>query len=123
MSGVDRSGDPFKHGNYSGTHPQGGVLLVYGDDHPGKSSTIANHSQQALAANSIPTLYPADVSEFATFSLLGWAVLAALLAGRRWQGWRGRRATRWLYVGAVLLLLAYVGSRFVFEVLLARGSN
>ena len=57
------------------------------------------------------------------FSLLGWAVLAALLAGRRWQGWRGRRATRWLYVGAVLLLLAYVGSRFVFEVLLARGSN
>ena len=50
-------------------------------------------------------------------------VLAALLAGRRWQGWRGRRATRWLYVGAVLLLLAYVGSRFVFEVLLARGSN
>jgi len=72
--GVDRSGDPFKHGNYSGTHPQGGVLLVYGDDHPGKSSTIANHSQQALAANSIPTLYPADVSEFATFSLLGWAM-------------------------------------------------
>jgi ABC-type uncharacterized transport system permease subunit len=54
------------------------------------------------------------------FSLLGWAVFAALLAGRQWQGWRGRRATRWLYVGAVLLLLAYVGSRFVFEVVLGR---
>ena len=54
------------------------------------------------------------------FSLLGWAVFAALLAGRRWQGWRGRRATRWLYGGAALLLLAYVGSRFVFEVLLHR---
>jgi ABC-type uncharacterized transport system permease subunit len=56
------------------------------------------------------------------FSLLGWAVVAALLLGRRLRGWRGRRATRWLYVGAVLLLLAYAGSRFVFEVVLGRVS-
>jgi len=55
------------------------------------------------------------------FSLLGWLVFAGLLAGRQWRGWRGRRATRWLYVGAVLLLLAYVGSRFVFEVVLGRA--
>ncbi len=54
------------------------------------------------------------------FSVLAWAVFAALLAGRQWRGWRGRRATRWLYAGAVLLLLAYAGSRFVFEVLLGR---
>lgn len=54
------------------------------------------------------------------FSMLGWAVFAALLAGRHWRGLRGRRATRWLYVGAGLLLLAYVGSRFVFEVVLGR---
>jgi ABC-type uncharacterized transport system permease subunit len=54
------------------------------------------------------------------FSLLAWAVFATLLAGRLWRGWRGRRATRWLYVGSLLLLLAYAGSRFVFEVLLAR---
>ena len=54
-------------------------------------------------------------------SLLGWTVFAALLLGRQWRGWRGRRATRWLYAGAVLLLLAYVGSRFVFEVLVPRG--
>ncbi len=51
-------------------------------------------------------------------SLLGWIVFAALLAGRKAFGWRGPRATRWLYAGAVLLLLAYVGSRFVFEVML-----
>ena len=56
----------------------------------------------------------------AVFSLLGWAVFAALLAGRFWWGWRGRRATRWLYAGAALLLLAYVGSRFVLEVVLGR---
>lgn len=51
-------------------------------------------------------------------SILGWIVFAALLAGRRAFGWRGPRATRWLYAGAVLLLLAYAGSRFAFEVLL-----
>ena len=56
------------------------------------------------------------------FSLLGWAVFAGLLAGRQWRGWRGRRATRWLYVGAALLLLAYAGSRFVFEVVLGRAA-
>ncbi len=54
------------------------------------------------------------------FSLLGWVVFAALLTGRRVFGWRGPVATRWLYGGAALLLLAYVGSRFVLEVLLQR---
>mgnify|MGYP003593043984 CR=1 FL=1 len=56
----------------------------------------------------------------AVLSTAGWAVFAALLLGRQLRGWRGRRATRWLYIGAVLLLLAYAGSRFVFEVLLSR---
>ncbi len=52
------------------------------------------------------------------FSVLAWTVFAALLLGRRLRGWRGRRATRWLYSGAALLLLAYAGTRFVWEVLL-----
>lgn len=56
------------------------------------------------------------------FSMLAWAVFAALLVGRSAFGWRGRRATRWLYAGGVLLLLAYAGSRFVLEVLLHRVS-
>ncbi len=37
-------------------------------------------------------------------------------------GWRGRTARRVLYAGAVVLLLAYVGSRFVLEVVLARAT-
>jgi ABC-type uncharacterized transport system permease subunit len=56
----------------------------------------------------------------AVFSILGWLVFAGLLAGRRAFGWRGPKATRGLYAGAVLLLLAYVGSRFVLEVVLHR---
>ena len=55
------------------------------------------------------------------FSMLGWLVFAGLLAGRRAFGWRGVAATRGLYAGAALLLLAYVGSRFVLEVLLHRA--
>lgn len=57
------------------------------------------------------------------FSLLAWGVFAALIVGRRRRGWRGRQATRWLYVGAALLLLAYVGTRFVLEVMLGRAAG
>lgn len=53
-------------------------------------------------------------------SLLAWAIFALLLAGRQWRGWRGTQATRWLYAGDLVLLLAYVGSRFVTEVVLQR---
>lgn len=56
----------------------------------------------------------------AVFSILGWLVFAGLLAGRVAFGWRGPAATRGVYAGAGLLLLAYVGSRFVLEVLLHR---
>lgn len=54
------------------------------------------------------------------FSLMAWAVFATLLVGRHWQGWRSKKAVRLLYIGTVLLLLAYVGSRFVKEVILGR---
>lgn len=56
-------------------------------------------------------------------SLLGWATFAVLIGGRHLRGWRGRQATRWVYAGALLLLLAYVGARFVIEVVLQRGAG
>jgi ABC-type uncharacterized transport system permease subunit len=54
------------------------------------------------------------------FSVLSWIVFAILLIGRHQFGWRGRQAVRWLIAGSTLLLLAYVGSRFVLEVVLHR---
>ncbi len=54
------------------------------------------------------------------FSVLSWLVFATLLIGRARFGWRGRQAIRWLMAGSLLLLLAYVGSRFVMEVVLHR---
>ena len=58
----------------------------------------------------------------AIFSLLSWLTFATLLLGRARFGWRGRNAVRVLYAGAALLLLAYVGSRFVLEVVLGRNT-
>ena len=54
------------------------------------------------------------------FSVLSWLAFLVLLLGRARFGWRGRKAVRVLYVGSLLLLLAYVGSRFVLEILLHR---
>ncbi len=56
------------------------------------------------------------------FSVLSWLTFAALLMGRARFGWRGRRAVRFLYAGAALLLLGYAGSRFVLEVILGRST-
>jgi ABC-type uncharacterized transport system permease subunit len=55
------------------------------------------------------------------FAVLSWLTFGALLAGRLLYGWRGRTALRWTLTGFVLLILAYVGSRFVLEVILGRG--
>jgi ABC-type uncharacterized transport system permease subunit len=54
------------------------------------------------------------------FAFLSWGIFAALLAGRQVYGWRGRSALRWTLAGFLALLLAYVGTRFVLEVILGR---
>ncbi|MGF6481296.1 cytochrome C assembly family protein [Paraburkholderia sp. JPY419] len=54
------------------------------------------------------------------FAILSWVMFGALLTARKVSGWRGRAALRWVLASFVALLLAYVGSRFVLEVLLHR---
>jgi ABC-type uncharacterized transport system permease subunit len=54
------------------------------------------------------------------FGFISWGVFAALLTGRELYGWRGRIAIRWTLIGFVILLLAYLGSKFVLEVILQR---
>jgi hypothetical protein len=56
------------------------------------------------------------------FAIVSWLIFAALLIGRHLRGWRGKVALRWTLSGFVALLLAYVGTRFVLEVILGRVS-
>lgn len=51
-------------------------------------------------------------------SSLAWLVFVVLLAGHYRFGWRGRPVVIATLIGALLLTLAYFGSRFVKEVLL-----
>jgi ABC-type uncharacterized transport system permease subunit len=55
------------------------------------------------------------------FGVLSWIVFALLLGGRFVYGWRGRVAVRWTLAGFLMLVLAYIGSKFVLEVILGRG--
>jgi ABC-type uncharacterized transport system permease subunit len=55
------------------------------------------------------------------FAFISWFLFGALLVGRRAWGWRGRKAVRWTLAGFAALMLAYVGSRFVIEVILHRA--
>ena len=63
---------------------------------------------------------PLTFSHKTLFGFISWGVFAALLAGRQLYGWRGRIAIRWTLVGFVTLLLAYIGSKFVLEIILNR---
>ncbi|MFW7343015.1 indolepyruvate ferredoxin oxidoreductase family protein [Pollutimonas sp. H1-120] len=72
--GVDRSMDVFKHANSAGTSRHGGVLVLAGDDHGAKSSTVAHQSEHDLQAAGIPVLYPSNVQEYLDYGLHGWAM-------------------------------------------------
>jgi indolepyruvate ferredoxin oxidoreductase len=72
--GVDRSMDPIKHGNAAGSAPNGGVLVLAGDDHGCQSSTLPHQSEQVFQAALVPVLNPATVQEYIDFGLLGFAM-------------------------------------------------
>ena len=55
------------------------------------------------------------------FALVSWFLFAGLLIARWRVGLRGRAAIRWVLSAYTALLLAYVGSRFVVEVILQRA--
>jgi len=71
--GVDRSGDALKHGNMYGSSPHGGVLAIAGDDHGCVSSSFSHQSDEAFIAFGMPVIHPADIGEYLSFGLWGWA--------------------------------------------------
>lgn len=63
---------------------------------------------------------PLSFNHKTVFAILSWFVFGTLLVGRHFRGWRGRLALRWTLGGFFVLLLAYIGTRFVLEVVLGR---
>ena len=68
----------------------------------------------------LENMFEQHIAHKTVFSILAWVLFALLLLGR-WQfGWRGRVAMRWTLGGFGFLILAYLGSKFVQELLLDR---
>ncbi len=72
--GLDRAVDALRHGNQGGTSAHGGVLVVVGDDHHAKSSSVASYSETAFCDLDMPVLVPASVADVLDFGLYGWAL-------------------------------------------------
>jgi len=73
-AGLARSGDALLHGNSAGASPHGGVLLVCGDDHIAKSSTVATQSETMLISPMIPVLVPSGVQEYLDLGVHAYAM-------------------------------------------------
>jgi ABC-type uncharacterized transport system permease subunit len=63
---------------------------------------------------------PFTVSHKTVFGVISWFIFGGLLAGHYFRGWRGRTAVVWTLAGFTTLLLAYVGSKVVLELILGR---
>ncbi|RED54021.1 indolepyruvate ferredoxin oxidoreductase family protein [Aestuariispira insulae] len=72
--GVDRTGDVFKHGNAAGSSKHGGVLVLAGDDHTCKSSTLPSQTEYAFMDAMMPVLAPAGVQEYLDMGIHGIAL-------------------------------------------------
>ncbi|MCB1410048.1 MAG: indolepyruvate ferredoxin oxidoreductase family protein, partial [Rhodobacteraceae bacterium] len=83
--GMDRSMDPIRHANAAGTNEKGGSLLLVGDDHGAKSSTVACYSDYNFVSAGIPLFAPANAQEVLDFGLHGIALsrFAGCLAGMK----------------------------------------
>jgi ABC-type uncharacterized transport system permease subunit len=68
----------------------------------------------------VENLFAQHLAHKTVLSLIAWVVFGVLLIGRHRHGWRGRQALRWTLLGMSLLALAFLGSKFVLELLLQR---
>lgn len=67
--GLDRAGDAIRHGNYAGTTRHGAVVVLSGEDHEAKSSTMPYGQEYYFVHAGMPILHPASVAEFLEYGL------------------------------------------------------
>ena len=64
---------------------------------------------------------PFALTQKNVFAIISWFIFGGLLAGHFVRGWRGRTAVYWTLAGFTALMLAYVGSKAVLELVLRRA--
>jgi indolepyruvate ferredoxin oxidoreductase len=83
--GVDRAADALKHGTTYGSSPNGGVLVIAGDDHGCVSSSMPHQSDVAFMSFFMPTINPASIAEYFEFGL--WGIAMSRYSGM-WAGFK-----------------------------------
>ncbi|HAC35101.1 MAG TPA: hypothetical protein DCF45_11345 [Gammaproteobacteria bacterium] len=63
-------------------------------------------------------MFAQHVAHKTAFSVIAWLLLTVLMLGHHFFGWRGRIAIRFSLIAFVLLLIGFIGSKFVLEVVL-----
>jgi ABC-type uncharacterized transport system permease subunit len=53
-------------------------------------------------------------------TILAWFIFGTLLIGHYWRGWRGQRAVKFTLIGFSFLLVGFLGSKVVLELILQR---
>jgi indolepyruvate ferredoxin oxidoreductase len=72
--GLDRSADILRHAGIAGAARSGAALVLAGDDHNAKSSTVPHQSDFTLMNYCIPTLFPGNTQEVLDYGLAGIAL-------------------------------------------------
>lgn len=68
----------------------------------------------------IDDLFAQHLVHKTVLSILAWVLFAVLLIGRAVAGWRGKIALRYVLAGFGSLLLAFIGTKLMLEVILQR---
>ncbi len=105
--GVDRASDALKHGNSFGASPNGGVLVIAGDDHGAVSSSMNHQSEQIMQSWMMPVLAPSNLLDYLNFGLYG-------IALSRYSGcWSGFIATSEILESAATVTMDLVQDKFI----------
>lgn len=63
---------------------------------------------------------PMTFTHKTVFGILSWLIYGGLLLKHSMTAWRGKKAAVWTIIGFVSLMIAYMGSKFVLEIILKR---
>ncbi|MGI9229080.1 MAG: cytochrome C assembly family protein [Gammaproteobacteria bacterium] len=68
----------------------------------------------------VHNIFTQHLAHKVVFSVIAWLTFGIVLWGRWSQGWRGKKLLHWILGGFVCLVLAYFGTKAVFDLILDR---